>query len=376
VNAASAAARYETLAADAGASEADVADALEAKDIAEWERDSFRDTTLAAINNTILQVEAAIAEKEVGIGSVSLDYNISIAEKNMDSAEDAITAYKNKALGEYSQTLSDLRNKLEDLRLSKQSTQSKEELLRNLETTYEQSKDRQYYTTTTQIDSVIQTLDAELASARSNLTLNQIAGDLYRNNRDENGQPIAVSTAVIEQISALLNTLDSLDTKLDDVDYQIQQTRIQLEQGTIVAERTGLLNAVSELVKGDILSAGAPVATIIPFNESEYKVQLYMSNAEVANIEIGDMIKYNIMALPRNQYGTVNGAVTSISKDALMRDGQYSGYFLIEGTIESGELTDRNGNTASISIGMQVEAKVVTQEKRILLYLLEKIDLF
>lgn len=39
-------------------------------------------------------------------------------------------------------------------------------------------------------------------------------------------------------------------------------------------------------------------------------------------------------------------------------------------------LTDRNGNAASIEVGMQVTAKIVTQEKRILYYLLEKIDLF
>jgi multidrug efflux pump subunit AcrA (membrane-fusion protein) len=149
-----------------------------------------------------------------------------------------------------------------------------------------------------------------------------------------------------------------------------------VDQGTVTAEQTGLLNAISELVKGDILSAGTPVATIIPFNESEYKVQLYMSNAEIADIEIGDTVIYNILALPSNQYGTINGAVTSISGDVLIQDGQYSGLFLIEGTIGNNELTDRNGNTASISIGMQVEAKVVTQEKKILLYLLEKIDLF
>jgi multidrug resistance efflux pump len=367
---------YEALLNDITASETDMTNALAAVEATEKERDSFKDATLVTINNTILQIEATLAEKEVNIGTVALDYNISTAEKNMDSAEAAIDTYKNRILGEYNLTLSDYRNKLEDLRFSKQSAQSKEELLKNLETSYQQSKELQYFSAITQINNAIQSLEAELDSAESNLILNQIAGNLHKNNRDENGQPIAVSSAFIEQISAWLNARDSLDTKLDEIRYQIQQAQIQLDQGTIIAERAGLLNAITELVKGDILSAGAPVATIIPFNESEYKVQLYVSNAEIANIEIGDTIKYNIMALPSSQYGTVNGVVTNISKDALIQDGQYNGYFMVEGSVEKSELSDRNGNTASISIGMQTEAKVVTQEKKILLYLLEKIDLF
>lgn len=39
-------------------------------------------------------------------------------------------------------------------------------------------------------------------------------------------------------------------------------------------------------------------------------------------------------------------------------------------------LRDRNGNSAEIDVGMQLEAKIVTQKKRILQYCLEKIDLF
>jgi hypothetical protein len=223
----SAAEMYETLLADASATESALADALAAKETAEKERDSYKNATLNLINNTLLQIEATIAEKEVGIGTVALDYNISTAEKNMDSAEAAINTYKNRMLGEYNQTISDLRNKLEDLKFSKQSTQSKEELFANLETTYKQSKEQQYYTTVTQINNAIQSMEAELDSAESSLLLNQITRDLHNNNRDENGRPIAVSSAVIAQISSLLNALDSLDTKLDETDYQIQQTRIQ-----------------------------------------------------------------------------------------------------------------------------------------------------
>ena len=75
-------------------------------------------------------------------------------------------------------------------------------------------------------------------------------------------------------------------------------------------------------------------------------------------------------------YGIVSGKVLSISQDVLVQDGQYSGYFLVEGSVGNTELRDKDGNIGKITIGMQTEAKIVTQTKTIIRYLLEKINLF
>ncbi len=72
----------------------------------------------------------------------------------------------------------------------------------------------------------------------------------------------------------------------------------------------------------------------------------------------------------------MKGAVTSISKDVLTRDGNYSGYYIVEASIENKTLEDKDGNKGQIAVGMETEAKIVTQKKSILRYLLEKIDLF
>lgn len=72
----------------------------------------------------------------------------------------------------------------------------------------------------------------------------------------------------------------------------------------------------------------------------------------------------------------MKGAVTSISKDVLTRDGNYSGYYIVEASIENKTLKDKDGNKGQIAVGMETEAKIVTQKKSILRYLLEKIDLF
>lgn len=121
-----------------------------------------------------------------------------------------------------------------------------------------------------------------------------------------------------------------------------------------------------------MLLSGTVFATIIPLNETQYKVQLYVNNPDIATIETGDLVKYNIAALPINQYGMVDGYVTSISQDTMIQNGEYSGYYLVEATIDNVALSDKDGNTGRIGVGMQVEAKIVTQQKTIARYLLEK----
>ncbi len=369
-------AQYEALLSDPNATEEVLNQALLAKTEAENKRDDFRTATLAAINNTILQIQAGIAEKELSIGQETLAYNIENARIQMEGAAAAISTYKYQMLAEYSQTLSEFEEKVKEYQLAGAATQDKESLLSALETSYHNSKETQYYQTISNIDTSLQSLKSELISAQSNLRIYQIANSMYANNTDENGKPLAISLPMVEEVSSLLGEQESAKSQLEEINAKIQQIQEQISQGTIKAERNGTINAISKIVTGDTISAGTTIATIIPLSESEYKVQLYVSNSDIANIEMGDSIRYNLAALPSNQYGTVSGTVTSISTDALIQDGQYSGYFLVEGSIASTELSDKDGNIGSIGIGMQVEAKIVTQNKSIIRYLLEKINLF
>ena len=101
-----------------------------------------------------------------------------------------------------------------------------------------------------------------------------------------------------------------------------------------------------------------------------------IDNADVGRVKIGDEIKYNIAALPNSQYGTVSGEVKKIASDVLVQNGMYSGYYLVEGSIDAAELVDRDGNVGKIVAGMQTEVRIVTQRKTIIKYLLEKLNLF
>lgn len=253
--------------------------------------------------------------------------------------------------------------------------EEKEELLSDLYNSYKASKEQERYKTIIQIDSAIQSLQAEISTAQANLKQNQIAKAFYDENTAQDGTPLSVSAGAIEQTATMLNQRESVQAQLNEIETQIQQTKDQIAQGSIKAQCDGTVCAVQTLVTGDVISSGTVIATILPKNENVYKVQLYVNNADIANVQVGDMVKFNIAALPSNQYGTVNGTVTKVATDTMVQDGQYSGYYLVECMLERNTLSNQDGNTGTISTGMQVEGKIITQEKTILRYLLEKINI-
>lgn len=355
----SAAQVYEALSTNPDASENEILEALNEKIKAESERDEYITSTLTSIDEMILEIEEIIS-----------------AEVQVDSAKEAIAAYQNKVLLEYGQVYSELAAKIENLRLTDMSAQSKEELLVELEKSYNSSKEQYYYQTIIQIDSSLHTLQSELITARSNLHQNKVTKELYENNKGKDGKILPISSAIVEQTTLLLNQLETVNAQLDELDIQMQQVEEQIAQGKVIARCDGIVSTMQTLVAGDVIPAGTAVATIIPMHESEYKVQLYVSNADIGNIEVGDTVKINILAFPSSQHGTVNGTISSISTDTLIQDGQYSGYYLVECTIVHDSVTNSVGNDVAVSTGMQVEAKIVVEEKTIIQYLLEKIDVF
>ncbi len=367
---------YIPLSEDPLADPSDIATALETLDAAMVARDDYKAETLAEIDNAILKINETIAEKELSLNEDTIEFNKDKAKLDLESAEAAVDAYVNKMLTEYRQTILDFETKLAELDISDVSLQNKDEMMAALDASYAATKESHHYQTLSQIDSNIVSLKTELSAIESEFALYQLTDEMNRRSIAEDGEPLSVKIGTMEKLSSLLSDREILDDKIDEINTRILQTEEQMSQAVVRAEKAGIVNMVTPLVPGDVLPCGTNVMTIIPPSESEYKVQLYVSNSEIANIDVGDIVKYNIAALPYNQYGILDGYVTSISSDALVMDGQYSGYYQIECSIANTELTDKDGNTGTVGIGMELDAKIVTQEKTILRYLLEKIDLF
>lgn len=156
---------------------------------------------------------------------------------------------------------------------------------------------------------------------------------------------------------------------------ELKAIKLAIEECKIVAPISGTLHILQEFNKGDLVEASAEIGTIIPQNDSMYKVEIFMPNHEINEIKKGDIIKYKFDALPYKEYGQLEGKIKNISVDASISSQQQRNGYVVEGSLENKTLYSYKNKPAQIKVGMTCEAYVVTEQKKILYYTLEKINL-
>ncbi|WP_139903613.1 HlyD family secretion protein [Clostridium thermarum] len=179
----------------------------------------------------------------------------------------------------------------------------------------------------------------------------------------------------LDNLIQIEDTLTSNRNNLDNLQSELKNIELNLEETTVVAPIDGVVNMYMEVNSGELLQAGSEVATIITDADTEYKVQIYVYNKDIANIKLGQTIKYRFQALPYSEYGDLEGVVTRISTDARVDKESGANYYIVEASLENKPLYSRKGTENSVKIGMTCEAQVITDSKKVLYWLLEKINL-
>lgn len=158
------------------------------------------------------------------------------------------------------------------------------------------------------------------------------------------------------------------------IQERIDQLQLAIGKQEIVAPIDGHVHVLKEIVAGAILQAGEPLLSIIPTDESMYTMSIAVPNHEVGQIAVGDKVDLNFHAFPKQSYGSLAGTITSISTDAtVQQDGR--SYYMVEASIANKPLVNRKGEHGEVRIGMTAEAYIVTDSKKIIHYILEKINL-
>lgn len=132
---------------------------------------------------------------------------------------------------------------------------------------------------------------------------------------------------------------------------------------------------IQELVVGNTIAAGSEVLSILPTEETGYKCIIYVENADVGGLQPGMPVKFNVYSYPNAEYGYVYGTLTKVSKDIRVDSQSGMAYYQAEASVAVGNFLDSEGKPISLKAGMACEAKIITGEKRILNFVLEKINL-
>jgi HlyD family secretion protein len=303
------------------------------------------------------------------------EWEVQQSKTAMEEAERAVSTYQVNFLSTLSSNLTEVEKKIQEATLAKNNTVSKDVLYRENKEERKAELDNYKLKYLVELDNTIATLKENISTLETNRDSLELQGEktLIVDSSEEEAKLTEYRNS---ELRSTITSIDSCSDKVGELKATLDKLETQIDQTIVEATKTGIVNSNIELVKGDLLSSGTEVLTIIPQDNSEFKVNVYVSNENIGKLQVGMDAKFNIYALPNREYGYLTGTITSISKDLKVDQSSGSGYYLVEASLDNKTLYDSQGNKGVLKAGMTCQAQMITERKRILTYVLEKIDLW
>lgn len=192
----------------------------------------------------------------------------------------------------------------------------------------------------------------------------------------QNNYLVSLDSIKSDMVIQINNEISSTEQNIEQLRQELSVLDKQMEESVIRAPIEGVVNVRAKISVGDFIQAGTEVLTIVPeINASTYKVQLTVPNHDIINTKIGDRVSFRIHSLPYQEYGIMYGEITKISTDAVHDLETGLSYYLVEASIDNDILHSYKGKEANIKVGMTTDAHIIAESKKVLYFLLEKIDL-
>ena len=141
----------------------------------------------------------------------------------------------------------------------------------------------------------------------------------------------------------------------------------RVDRTVIRAPMSGKVNRVLVTTVGGSVSAGMPIAEIVPSEESLY-IEALVRPSDIANVRLGQKARVEVTAYNSAVFGMLNGLVTSISPDAVVNEKTGESFYTVEvQTIAT--LRDDEGRKLPIGPGMVANVNLIGQKRSVLSYL-------
>ncbi|MBZ9621685.1 HlyD family efflux transporter periplasmic adaptor subunit [Clostridium sp. FP2] len=199
--------------------------------------------------------------------------------------------------------------------------------------------------------------------------------DIQVNNTEQEIFKIQMSKYKIDTLVDIDENIKINKTKIQELEKNIKAININIDDCIVKSPMDGVVSIIKDVTVQELLQSGIEIATINPNNTNNYKIQLYLANKDIADIKVGDKLKYHFQALPYEEYGELTGTLTKISVDAKVDEQSGNSYYVAESYVENKTLYSYKGKKSKLKLGMSCEAQIITKRKKILYYLLEKINL-
>lgn len=161
--------------------------------------------------------------------------------------------------------------------------------------------------------------------------------------------------------------LSQAQAELTSKRQQLPALSDRVDRTVIRAPLSGKVNRVLVTTVGGSVSAGMPIAEIVPSEQTLY-IEAMVRPLDIANVRLGQNARIEITAYNSSIFGTLDGRVTSISPDAVINEKTGESFYTVE-VQTLATLRDQSGKPLPIGPGMVANASLLGEKRSVMSYL-------
>lgn len=223
----------------------------------------------------------------------------------------------------------------------------------------------------TALQQQITTVEGTLWTLKGNLDTAKIQLAVAKNGTEE----YTKETAVLTEKNAISTEISGYKAKKKEYEENIKSIEESIKKCEVQAQNSGYVSILTQTEVGQYIQSGTGICEIIPKGTDLYYAEVYVSNQDMGMIAEGQKVKLQIAAYPSSEYGMLEGFIDTVSKDIKADNSKESAYYLVRICCDKTELYNKDGKVVTIMNGMACQAKIITDERSVLRYVMGKIEL-
>jgi hemolysin D len=153
-------------------------------------------------------------------------------------------------------------------------------------------------------------------------------------------------------------------------EQEILKARKRRDLQRLVSPIDGTITNLAAWTVGGVLKPGDTILSVVPLSATP-EIEAMVLNKDVGFVRAGQRVTVKLDAFPFTRYGTVDGEVTNVSRDA-NADEKQGLIYPVRVRLDASTI-DVDGKPVAIAPGMAVSAEIITGERRVIEYVLSPI---
>ena len=153
-------------------------------------------------------------------------------------------------------------------------------------------------------------------------------------------------------------------------EQEILKARKRRDLQRLASPIDGTITNLAAWTVGGVLKPGDTILSVVPLSATP-EIEAMVLNKDVGFVRAGQRVTVKLDAFPFTRYGTVDGEVTNVSRDA-NADEKQGLIYPVRVRLDASTI-DVDGKPVAIAPGMAVSAEIITGERRVIEYVLSPI---